>query len=70
LPGLCDKAKIKLFEFHSFRRVYATCIMGRVKASLKDVSLLLGHSSVRHTELYLRSINPNLPGLIEMLDEK
>jgi len=42
--------------------------MATGKASLKDVSLLLGHSSVRNTELYLRSINPNLPGLVELID--
>ncbi len=68
LIRLCDKAKIKPFGFHSFRRAFASSIMATGKASLKDVSLLLGHSSVRNTELYLRSINPNLPGLVELID--
>ncbi len=70
LPKLCEKTKIKPFGFHSFRRAFATGIMNTGKASLKDVSLLLGHSSVRNTELYLRSINPNLPGLVELLNEE
>jgi integrase len=70
LTKLCEKAQIKPFGFHSFRRAFASIIMGSGKASLKDVSLLLGHSSTRNTELYLRSINPNLPGLVELLDEK
>jgi len=70
LPRLCEKANIKPFGFHSFRRAFATGVMGTGKASMKDVSLLLGHSSTTHTERYLRSINPNLPGLVELLDEK
>jgi integrase len=70
LPKLCKKAKIRPFGYHSFRRAFASEIMGSGRASMKDVSLLLGHSSTTHTERYLRSINPNLPGLVEMLDEK
>jgi integrase len=70
LPSLCEKAKIKPFGYHSFRRAFATGIMATGKASMKDTSMLMGHSSTRHTETYLRSINPNLPGLVEMLDEK
>jgi integrase len=68
LPKLCKKAGVKPFGYHSFRRAFATGIMSTGKASLKDVSMLLGHGSVRHTELYLRSINLNLPGLVELLE--
>lgn len=70
LPSICSRAGIKPFGYHSFRRAFASGIMGTGKASMKDVSLLLGHSSTVHTERYLRSINPNLPGLVELLDEK
>lgn len=69
LPRLCKAAKIRPFGYHSFRRAFASVLYATGRASLKDVSVLLGHSSVRNTELYLRSINPNLLELVEMLDE-
>jgi integrase len=70
LPKLSEKVKIKPFGFHSFRRAFIIGIMNTGKTSLNDVSLLFGHSSVNHTEFYLRSINTNLPSLAELLNEE
>jgi len=57
------------FGFHALRRFYASQIMGTGLASVKDVSDLLGHSSARNTEKYLRMINPNLWGLVDQIDD-
>lgn len=68
LPALCKKAGVKPFSYHALRRYRGSTLMD-MGASLKEVQEQLGHTSLRHTEKYIHTINPRLKELMEVEDE-
>jgi integrase len=67
LKGLCERAGVKPFGFHAFRRYFASTMID-LGASLKETSDSLGHTAIRTTERYVFNINPRLRDLVEMMD--
>lgn len=58
---VCDALKIKPFSMHDLRRFWGSALHAK-GASLKQVSVLLGHSGVGVTERYLRVLDGHLVG--------
>lgn len=54
----CKKAEIsKNITWHSSRHSFAVNLLGETGANIKTVSSLLGHSTLKHTEVYTRAID-------------
>ena len=58
---VCDVLELKPFSMHDLRRFWGSALHAN-GASLKRVSVLLGHSDVRVTERYLRVLDGHLVG--------
>ena len=69
LSGLCNKAGIKPFGFHSLRRFVASILQDSGKVSLKKIQLLLGHSNLTTTERYIYHLGEDLRSTVEVLSE-
>ena len=58
LKTWCKKASIgKNVTWHSSRHSFAVNLLNETGANVKTVSSLLGHSSLRHTEVYTRAVD-------------
>lgn len=68
LARLCEKAEVKAFGFHSIRHYFAVCLMESQRASLADIQLLLGHQRATTTDIYLRSMAPQLDYLADIIE--
>ena len=55
MRGLCKRAKIREFGFHSLRRFFASMLADN-KEDIKTIQTLLGHSRATTTDRYLYSI--------------
>jgi integrase len=67
---ICRKAGVDhISGYHALRRYYASRIMDSGKASLKDAQELIGHSSLRTTEIYVQNINPHHRGIMDAVDD-
>ena len=69
LKGLCKKANVKRFGFHSLRRFVASVLQDSGKVSLKKIQLLLGHASISTTERYIYHLGEDLKSTVEVLSE-
>lgn len=67
LKGLCKRAKVKPFGYHALRHYGASRLMSEGVA-LTDIQKVLGHSRATTTDIYLRSINPNLAEAMDKLE--
>lgn len=67
---LCKKAGVEYINgYHALRRYYASRLIDSKKATMKDAQELLGHSSMRTTELYIKNINPHHRDIMEVVDD-
>ena len=53
-----EKRDYQPFRFHDLRHLYAVEYLRAGKGSLYDLQKLLGHSSVKTTEIYLEFLTP------------
>ncbi|MFP5214004.1 MAG: tyrosine-type recombinase/integrase [Acidobacteriota bacterium] len=67
LKGLCKRAEVKEFGFHSLRRYAATMLSDKFKVSTKTIQRILGHESVTTTERYLYNAHKDLEGVMELM---
>lgn len=61
-------ADIPYIKFHALRHTYATKLIEN-GASLLTVSRLLGHSSIKTTEVYAHVLNDTKAKEVELLNE-
>jgi integrase len=55
-------------NLHDLRHVFGTRLDQSKKVSLKEIQLLLGHSDIKTTQIYLNPTAENLRGAIEVLE--
>ena len=63
LKRLCEKVGVIPFGFHAIRHYFAVSLVKSQKADLTDMQQLLGHQRPTTTDIYLRSVAPNLDRL-------
>ena len=68
LKGLCKRAGIRLFGFHSLRRYVASMLADTHKVSAKTIQRILRHKSLQTTERYIQNLNHDLSGVMSLLD--
>lgn len=66
LSILCLRCNVSPFGYHSIRRLSAS-IMCRNNINVRDISGILGHSSISTTNLYLFSINDGASDAVNKL---
>lgn len=70
MKNLCEKAKVKRFGFHAIRHHVASILSDSGKASLGQIQKLLRHQRSTTTDLYLKTLDPQLKQVAEILDEQ
>jgi integrase len=68
LKGLCKRAGIRSFGFHSLRRYVASVLADTHKVSAKTIQRILRHKSLQTTERYIQNLNHDLSGVMSLLD--
>ena len=68
LKRLCKKAGVTPFGFHATRHYFAVCLVKSQKADITDIQQLLGHQRPTTTDIYLRSVAPNLERLAGVIE--
>ncbi len=69
MAGICKRAGVKPFGFHAIRHFAASFIADQDKVSIKAISGLLRHKSLRTTEQYLHHVSESQRMAIETLSE-
>lgn len=67
MAGICKRAKVKPFGFHSLRRFVASYLADVEKISSKQIQRILRHKSVHTTERYIRNLQEDLRETYETL---
>jgi integrase len=67
LRGLCKRAGIRSFGFHSLRRYVASMLADTHKVSAKTIQRILRHKSLQTTERYIQNLNHDLSGVMSLL---
>ncbi len=67
LIGLCKKAKVRRFTFHSFRHFGASQLAMK-GVSLPEIQNILGHDNVITTSKYIQSLGINKTEAINLLE--
>ncbi|MFC1798350.1 tyrosine-type recombinase/integrase [Thermodesulfobacteriota bacterium] len=70
LRGLCKKAGVTPFGFHSLRRYVASVLADTHKVSAKRIQRILRHKNLSTTERYIQNINNDLKSTLDLLSEK
>jgi integrase len=70
MKGLCERAGVKTFGFHSLRRYVASVPADTHKVSAKTIQRILCHKNVTTTERYIQNINRDLGATMNLLSEK
>ncbi|WP_374281098.1 tyrosine-type recombinase/integrase [Desulfovibrio sp.] len=68
LKRLCKKAGVTPFGFHAIRQYFAVSLVKSQKADITDIQQLLGHQMPTTTDIYLRSVAPNLDRLAGVIE--
>ena len=64
---IADKLGLSEFTFHSLRHTYASWLVQR-GVGLKEIKELLGHESIKTTEIYAHLSPENLRSAVSVLD--
>lgn len=70
MKGLCKKAGITPFGFHSLRHFVASMMADSGKVSKKTIGALLGHKELKTTEIYLHSVESSEREAVQILSGK
>ena len=68
VPGLCKKAGVRHFTFHSIRHSGAS-VLDNLGVPIGTIQRLLGHSNRKTTEIYLQSIGESERQAMEIFEE-
>ena len=68
VPGLCKKAGVRHFTFHSIRHSGAS-VLDNLGVPIGTIQRLLGHSSRKTTEIYLQSIGESERRAMDIFEE-
>ena len=68
MKNLCKKAQVKSFGFHSIRHFFAVSLIQSQQAGLTDIQLLLGHQRATTTDIYLKSVSPDINHLAAIIE--
>jgi integrase len=67
---LCTKAGVKQFRYHSIRHHVAAILSDSKKASLFEIQYWLRHKKATTTQIYLKTIGPDLIGCANIIETK
>ena len=70
MKRICDRAKVNHFGFHSLRHYVSVRLADSGKCSTYELQRLLGHQRPSTTEIYLRSLAPDLKNVADVLDDE
>jgi integrase len=70
LRALCKGAGVTPFGFHALRRYVASMLADKHKVSAKTIQRVLRHKNLATTERYIKQLNPDLKGTLELLSER
>jgi integrase len=68
LRGLCKRAGVQSYSFHSLRRYVASVLADTHKVSAKTIQRILRHKSLQITERYIQNLNHDLSAVMSLLD--
>ena len=68
LKRLCEKAGVAPFGFHAIRHYFAVSLIKSRQADITDMQQRLGHQRPTTTDIYLRSVAPNLDRLAGVIE--
>lgn len=68
MKKLCDEAEVKRFGFHAIRHFFAVSLVQSQLAGLTDIQLLLGHQRATTTDIYLKSVSPDINHLAAVIE--
>ncbi len=68
MKHLCKKAQVKSFGFHAIRHFFAVSLIQSQQAGLTDIQLLLGHQRATTTDIYLKSVAPDINHLAAIIE--
>jgi len=69
MERLCKKAGVKPFGFHAIRHHVASILADSGKASLSQIQKLLRHKRTTTTDNYIKTLDPELRNIANVLDE-
>ncbi len=70
MKTICKKAKVKTFGFHAIRHHVASILADSGKASLSQIQKMLRHRRSTTTDLYIKTLDPQLGQVASVLDEQ
>jgi len=70
MERLCERAGVERYTIYALRHYVAQRIMDSGKASPFDTQRLLGHQRLSTTDIYLKSLVPDLGRLAELLESE
>jgi len=68
MKRLCKKAGVKTFGFHAIRHHVASILADSGKASLSQIQKMLRHRRSTTTDLYIKTLDPQLRQVASVLD--
>ncbi len=69
LKSICKRAKVHPITYHPLRRYVASVLADKHKVSSKTIQRVLRHNSLHETEKYIKNLNSDLKGIINLLSE-
>lgn len=69
MKDLCKKAGVKYFGFHAIRHHVASILADSGKASLSQIQKILRHQRISTTDNYIKTLDPQLQQVANILDE-
>ena len=70
MKGLCKKANVEPFGFHSLRHLMSSLLDDDPKVSTKTIQKILGHASQRTTEIYLHELDGAVKNAMDSISGK
>lgn len=70
MKGLCKRAGIEPFGFHTLRHLMASLMADNPKISTKTIQHILGHSEHRTTEIYLHKLDGAIGSAMDSISGK
>ena len=68
MRGICQRAGIPRYGYHTIRHFVASYLFDKKKVSLPVISKLLRHKNLQITERYLQAIDPRFRDTMRLLE--